>query len=339
MLIFCMGLADGGERDRVLAYAYDFARRAMPTPELASVLDTALIGLDEHARRSDLPFIIDLPLSVYAAIRGERAPAIPIAAAIGLMYLGFDIGDDLTDGDLPPHWQGRSVAEIEIIMVALVASLPPALIDALDVPADVRARMQGGFARRLMTMLGGQHRDVRAAGTADVTAKAVEESVAAKTGEEFALFAWLAAVYAGATPAELELYDAMGRALGTALQFRSDCRDLFNATHSKDLAAGTRTLPIALTLERLTGDARAEFVALLDRARSDTAAGVAVRQRIRAARVVPLCAMVIEVYRQQALAAIEAAGAPEPARQRLRSLCDFAWPPPVTSPSAAPASR
>ena len=334
-----MEMADREERDHVLAYAFDFARRAMPTPEMASLLETALIGLDEHARRSDRPFIIDLPLSVYAAVRGERAPGIPIAAAIGLMYLGFDIGDDLTDGDLPPHWQGRSVAEIEIVMVALIASLPPTLIDALDVPADVRARMQGGFARRLMTMLGGQHRDVRTAGMADVSAKAVEDSVVAKTGEEFALFAWLAAMYAGAAAAELERYDAMGRALGTALQFLSDCRDLFNAAHSKDLAAGTRTLPIALTLERLAGDARAEFLALLDRARTDTAAGIAVRQRIRAARVVPLCAMVIEVYRQQALAAIEAAAAPEAARLRLRRLCDFAWPPPITPSCAARANR
>src|SRR4051812_36645812 len=110
--------ADLQERDHVLAYACDAARRAMPTPELVSVLETALIGLEAHVRRYDRPFFVDLPLSVYAAVRGERAPGIPIAAAIALMYLGFDIGDDLTDGDLPPHWKGRSVAEIEIVMVA-----------------------------------------------------------------------------------------------------------------------------------------------------------------------------------------------------------------------------
>ncbi len=199
--------------------------------------------------------------------------------------------------------------------------------------------MQGGFARRLMTMLGGQHRDVRTAGAADVSAKAVEDSVVAKTGEEFALFAWLAAMNAGAGPVQLEQYDAMGRALGTALQLVSDCADLFDAKHSKDLAADTRTLPIALTLDRLAGDARAEFVTLLDRARTDPAAGVTVRERIRAARVVPVCAMVIEVYRQRALAAIEAAAAPEAARLRLRSLCDFAWPSPIRPSSAARADR
>lgn len=321
-----MGAIDRDERDRALAYAVEAARRAMPTPELASVLETALVGLDAHVRRSERPLFLDVPLSVYAAVRGERAPAIPIAAAVGLMYLGFDIGDDLTDGDLPPHWQGHSFADTLILMVALVASLPYTIIGSLDAPADVRALMQTAVARRLMAMLGGQHRDVRAAGTADVSARAIEASVVAKTGEEFALFAWLAAIYAGAGETELEHYDAMGRALGTALQLVSDCADLFDAAHSKDLAAGTRTLPIALTLERLSGDARGDFVALLDRARTDASAGIAVRDAIRAARVMPMCAMAIEVHRQRALAAIEAAAAPEDARQRLRSLCDFAWP-------------
>ena len=333
--------SDREERDQVLAYAFDVARRSMPTPELASVLETALIGLDAQAHRYDRPFFVDLPLSVYAAVRGERAPGIPIAAAIALMFLGFDIGDDLTDGDLPPHWRDRSFADTLIVMVALVASLPQTIIGALDVPSDLRAHMQAAVAARLLTMLGGQHRDVRAAGTADVSAAAVEESVAAKTGGEFALFAWLAAASAGAGAAALDQFDTMGRAFGTAVQLTSDCRDLFDAPHSKDLAAGTRTLPIVLTLERLAGDARAEFVALLERARTDAAAGIAVRERIRAARVLPMCAMIIDVYRQQALAAIDASGAPESARLRLRTIVGFAaWPPrrdAARGPSGLPA--
>jgi geranylgeranyl pyrophosphate synthase len=310
------------ERDRVLAYAFEAARRSMPTPELASVLETALSGLDADMRRFEQPFLVDVPLSVYAAVRGERSPGIPIAAAISLLYVGFDIGDDLTDGDLPSHWRKHSFADTLIVMVALVASVPQTIIASLDVPAQVRADMQAAVAKRLMTMLGGQHCDVSAAGTADVSAQAVEDSVIAKAGEEFALFAWLAAAYAGAGQAALEQYDAMGRALGTAMQLTSDCLDLFVAPHSKDLAAGTRTLPIALMLERLTGEARTEFVALLDRARTDAAAGMTVRERIRAARVPPVCSMIIEVHRQKALAAIDASGAQEPARQHLRMIVD-----------------
>ena len=47
------------------------------------------------------------------------------------------------------------------------------------------------------------------------------------------------------------------------------------------------------------------------------------RARIRAARVLPMCSMIIEVHRQQALAAIDASGAPEAARLRLRTLVDY----------------
>ena len=323
-----MATTDRAERDQVMALAFDVARRSMPTPELASVLETALGGLDLHAWRFERPYFVDVPLSVYGAIRGVRAPALPLGAALGLLFLGLDIADDLTDGDLPAYWKGRSLADIQIVTLALLASLPQSIIHDLDAPGDVRARMQAAVARNILKMIAGQHRDVRAAGTADVTAASVEESVAAKSGEEIALFALLAAEFAGADAAALDHYTEMGRALGTAAQLASDCKDLFGAPQSKDLAAGTRTLPIALTLDRLSGDARADFLALLDRARTDAAAGITVRERIRATRALPICAFVIETYRQRALAAIDAAGAPEPARARLRTIVGWAaWPP------------
>jgi geranylgeranyl diphosphate synthase type I len=166
-------------------------------------------------------------------------------------------------------------------------------------------------------------------GAADVRAAAVEESVTAKSGEELALFASLAARLAGADAARIAHYEAMGRALGTAAQLTSDCDDLFIAPHSKDLAAGTRTLPIALGLERITGPARDEFVTLLDRARTDAAAGVEVRTRLRDAGVLAPCTLYIEIHRQRALAALEAADGRDPARSRLRRLIDVTrWPRP-----------
>jgi hypothetical protein len=58
--------------------------------------------------------------------------------------------------------------------------------------------MQEAIARATLKMIAGQQRDVRPAGTADVRAVTVEETVAAKSGEEVALFASLAARFAGA---------------------------------------------------------------------------------------------------------------------------------------------
>jgi geranylgeranyl pyrophosphate synthase len=315
--------------DAVVEYAKRFAREAAPTPELAATLDTAFTGLATHAGRYQRVFFVDVPVHVYAAVRGETAPAMPLASAIALLFLGLDTADDVTDGDLPSYWQACSLADIQIVTIALLASLPQQIVARLDAPAETRAGMQEAIARTTLKMIAGQQRDVQAAGSANVRAAAVEAMVAAKSGEEVALFASLAARFAGADAAQIAHYEEMGRALGTAAQLTSDCDDLFVNPHSKDLAAGTRTLPIALGLERITGPARDEFVSLLERARTDAAAGIEVRTRLRDAGVLAPCTLYIEIYRQRGLAALEAAGAREPARSRLRRLIDMArWPRP-----------
>lgn len=321
---------EGVDIDAVVAYATTFARQAAPTPEMASALETAFAGLATHAARYLRVFFVDVPVYVYAAVRGETAPALPLASAIALLFLGLDTADDITDGDLPAYWEGCSLADIQIVTLALLASLPQQIVAGLDAPADTRAGMQEAIARATLKMIAGQQRDVRTAGTADVSAAAVEESVASKSGEEVALFASLAARFGGADASQIAHYEAMGRALGTAAQLTSDCDDLFVNPHSKDLAAGTRTLPIAFGLERMTGPARDELVTLLDRARTDAGAGLEVRTRLRDAGVLAPCTLYIEIYRQRALAALDAAGAREPARSRLRRLIEVTrWPRPA----------
>jgi heptaprenyl diphosphate synthase len=151
--------------------------------------------------------------------------------------------------------------------------------------------------------------------------------VAAKSGQEMAICASLAAQLAGASAEQIERCAALGLALGTAGQLASDCHDVFSSPHSKDLAAGTRTLPIVLALNRLEGSARADFLALLERARHDEAAREAVRRHLHAAGVVRPCALTIEVYRQRALRLLDSLGAREPARGRLQALIQpVCWP-------------
>jgi hypothetical protein len=305
-------------------YACDAARRAMPTTEMAAVLETALAGFGPDGDHGP----VEVSLAVYAAVRGDTRPAVPLAAAVGLFSIGLALGDHVTDDELGAEWKRHSMADIQFIMVALLASLPQQIIDRLDAPAEIRARLQGMVARSLLTMMGGQQQDVQTVGRSEVHTAAVTASVAAKAGEGGALFAALAARLAGADDDRVEHYATMGHSLGTAVQLASDCDDLFGAPHSRDLAAGTRTLPIALALERQEGQARDEFAALLDRARSDAGAGVAVRQRIVEAGVLPICAFRIEVYRQRALAALAAVDAREPGGPWLQAMIAMcAWPP------------
>jgi len=313
--------------DEVLARAEAFALDAAPTPQVRALLDTAFIGLREQARRFQQVHFVHLPLLVYGNLRGDDVPATPLAAATSLFFLGLDICDDLADDDLPEHWSGWSTNEINLVSLALLATLPQLAIEGLDAPAATRAAMQAALARGLLCMMGGQQRDLSAAGTAEVSAAAVEETIAAKGGEELAIFATLAAQLAGAAPDQIERYAALGRVLGTGGQLVSDCLDVFNAPHSKDLAAGARTLPIVLGLNQLEGRARADFLALLDRARHDEAACEDVRRQLRDPGVVWRCALTIEVYRQRALRLLDTVGGQEPANGRLRTMIQgLTWP-------------
>src|SRR5581483_4314748 len=82
----------------VLSAMETFALRQAQTPLQRHLLETALIGLRSQAAARDLLPCIHLQLLVYGAIRGDDAPAVPLAVATGLQYLGVDIIDDLTDG-------------------------------------------------------------------------------------------------------------------------------------------------------------------------------------------------------------------------------------------------
>lgn len=161
-----------------------------------------------------------------------------------------------------------------------------------------------------------------AAGSADISAAEVEASVAGKSGEQLATYASLAAQLAGAPSEVVTTYAAMGQAIGTAGQLASDCYDLFQASHSRDLANGTRTLPIALHLERHTGTERERFLMLLAQARHDKEAREAVRHCLRAAGELRRCAFVVEVYCQRALRALQQAQPLEPAGSGLRAMID-----------------
>src|SRR5262249_35282605 len=126
-----------------------------------------------------------------------------------LFHLGLNICDDLADGELPAHWAGYRPSEIHLVSVAMLAPLPQLLLADLDAPAATREAMQLALARGLLRMGVGQYCDINTAGSADVSANDVEESVAAKSGEELAIYATLAAQLAGASSDRVERYAAL----------------------------------------------------------------------------------------------------------------------------------
>jgi geranylgeranyl pyrophosphate synthase len=111
-------------------------------------------------------------------------------------------------------------------------------------------------------------------------------------------------------------YAEVGRALGTSRQLQSDCYDLLAKRDSKDLASGTRTLPIAWYLHGMSE--------LLDRARTEPAAREEVRSHLIAAGAFRASGIVIELYCERARQALAKADPVEPAAGALRRRIDGA---------------
>lgn len=289
------------EVDDVVAGALQFIRDHVADAALARLLSDAVHGLDSQIKddKAMLPFI-HLPLAIYGAIRGNPAPARDLAVITTLLFLGIDILDDIQDDDLPDHWAGHRPAEIHMAAATFLASLPQLGISKLPILPLAKVRMMACLSEGLLKMSGGQLNDLRMAGADCVSPEAVEASVVSKSGAECAAIAMLAAHMAGVSEETAKRYGELGSALGTAGQIASDCHDIFQSSHSKDLANGTRCLPVAVYLSRLDGSDRTAFLHLLDEARESPAACELIRRDLRAKGVLRFCAFIVEVYCQRA---------------------------------------
>ncbi len=269
---------------------------------------------------------IHLPLLVHAAVAGDDLPAVPLAAACTLLWAGAELYDDLTDGDLAACWRESAPHEIVFTATAVGAVLPPAMIAGLSAPWERRERMLADLADGLLRMFGGQALDLRFTDCAEPDPAEVEASVIGKNGAPKALFAGLAAGLAGAPAETAAAYVKFAAALGVIYQLQSDHAELFFDEGCRDLVQGTRTLHVALCLHALSGQARADLIALLDRARTIPEARAEVCRRLRHAEVMQPWARVLSRHVREAEQALAAAAPQEPAGRVLRDLIRQASP-------------
>jgi geranylgeranyl pyrophosphate synthase len=311
-------------RDRVgsvLFWLGRFVDEVAESPRQGAILRKALTGLERHFREADdrTGFVapIDVALAVYAAVAGTADPAIPLASACACVFLAADIFDDLADGDRQPQWEGENPAIMNLAAATILSALPQLVIARLDLDPARRARMAGRLSLGLLRMSAGQHEDLAATGSAGITVGEVEAAVAGKAGEQVATYAALAAEMAGTDGDLVAQWAELGREIGMAGQLMSDCHDLLADPECRDLAHGSRTLPIVAHVERLHGAERTAFLALLDRARGDIAARQEVRERLIAAGEVRRVMFGVQLRFAHARGLAERLGAKEPGRSAL----------------------
>ena len=282
------------------------------------------VGREAAMAHPQLP-AVQLPLLTHAAVGGEEEPAVPVAAACVLLYLGADLFDNVVDDELPNAWRGRNPAEASLAATTLLAAMPQLALDALRRTGTPPARVWAlarHFAGALLTMGAGQREDLLFTGRDDVGGTECRLMAERKGGAEYALFAKSGALLATEDPAVVEKYAAFGHCLGTARQICTDVWDIWRRPESRDLRNGKRTLPIVHALFVLKGEPRAQLSKLLEAAREDAGPHDELREVLLEAGSVDYCGIVVESYRRRAREHLAAVSPREPAGSALRAMLD-----------------
>jgi len=285
-------------------------------PDQRALLAAALVEM-----RATAPGVSPAPhlaLLVHGAETDDSAPARPLGLATALAELGMDLVDHVTDGETGRRWHEPRPERRLIAGISLLASAPLAL-EKLDLPRERRERVRHRFLADLFPVAAGQQQDLALRRLPAPDPETVRAAVEGKTGARRAHYACLGALAAGAEEPRCQAWAAFGRHLGVATQLVSDAADAVAGDASRDLASGTPTLPIALWLAGLTAGERDAAVARLQRARSETASRLEVRDALETSGAVRFCLILATGEIAAARKLLDELDPPRPWSDRLRS--------------------
>jgi geranylgeranyl diphosphate synthase type I len=268
---------------------------------------------------------VQLPLLVHKGITGDDGPALPVAGACTLLYLGADLFDSVLDHELPPSWHTRDSSEAMLAATTLLGALPQISIASLEKQGMPPARLwmlASLFADTGLRMGAGQYEDLLFPGLERVSLEESRAMAERKSGSEYALFANAGAVLAAEDPSTAGTYAAFGLCFGIAKQLINDVQDIWSGDCSQDLLNGKRTLPIVHALSTLRGEQRERLRMLLAAARESPEHHGGVRALLAAAGSLRYTALIVWLYQQQARSHLAAASPREPAGRELRMLLD-----------------
>jgi len=270
---------------------------------------------------------IQLPLLVHAAITGDEGPALPVAGACTLLYLGADLFDSIVDRELPSVWDARDSSEASLAATTLLGALPQTSIARLQDQGTPPAKLWALarlFANSGMAMGAGQLEDLLLPTLDDVSIEDSRALAEHKSGAEYTLFATAGAALATEDASKIEAYAAFGSCFGTAQQLINDAKDIWGNECSTDLLNGKRTLPIVHALSTLRGRQRERLQNLLKTANQSSEHHDGVRMLLKAAGSLRYTALIVWLCQQQARGHLANASPREPAGQELYTLLEQA---------------
>jgi geranylgeranyl diphosphate synthase type I len=311
----------------VFAFTDELIRALSVPPSHRELLQVHLDVIREDVKACPEMPAVQMPFLVHAAIAGDERPALPVAAACTFLHLGADLLDSVIDDELPPPWDIRDSAEVNLTATTLLGALPQLSIARLREQGTPPAKLWALahlFADTVLTMNAGQHEDLLFSNLENVSLENSRAMVERKSGSESALLARAGAILAIEDPFTIQAYTAFGSCYGIAKQLINDVWGIWGEGTSQDLLNGRRTFPIVHALSTLRGEQREQLRKLLALARESAEHHDEVRTLLAAAGSVRYTALIVWVYQQQARKYLAAASPQGTVGRELRMLLDQA---------------
>lgn len=267
------------------------------------------------------------------AAGGEWQTAIPLAAGIELIHNFSLIHDDIEDRSATRHhrptvWAEWGVPQAINTGDAMFALARVAVhgLAAAGVPAEIVLAILQRLEETSLALCRGQYLDMAFEGQPEVSLASYMEMIEGKTAALVACAAETGALVGAGLSGPHAALHSFGRHLGLAFQIVDDILGIWGdpATTGKpaadDIRSRKKSFPILCAMEALASRGDGELARLMAQPTlSDDDVAAAIRC-IETAGGRERAAALAEEHTQQALAALEGAVPPSPARQALRDL-------------------
>ncbi|MGW4993753.1 polyprenyl synthetase family protein [Streptomyces mirabilis] len=284
---------------------------------LAPQADAVRAAVTELVRNREFTHSLSvLPLIVHAVETGAPEPAVPLAVVHELWWISACHLDDLADG------QGAHLGGAEALLAAFVSGtpLPLLVVQSQAVPESVRGALSAEIVKCSILATEGQLSDLRG-DAATATRDSVVTAYRGKSGAPFSMVTAMAAEWAGAERARVELWRDFGDVFGILWQMSNDQEDILSG-RNEDLLNGTVTYLLACALDTSASHSTARILRLQADARTSRDARAELIETLLAPVVLGRYEDDINEFRGEAHRILDELGGDETYLSVIRNLVD-----------------
>jgi geranylgeranyl pyrophosphate synthase len=234
----------------------------------------------------------EYPAAACRAVGGPEDAALPAAAAVFCSVISIHLVDDMLDEDPRGDHHFLGVGPVANLALAFQAA-GHLLLDAPEVPREIRPALQASFAGMSLATCFGQGLDARELRSEEEYWRVVES----KTPPLFREALRMGAMLGGASAGTADQLARLGRLLGLLIQISDDVTDALDSPARSDWKRRGNNLPILYAMTAPHAD-REEFLRLSSRVEDPAALAAAQKILFRSGAISYCTFKLLELSRQ-----------------------------------------